>query len=219
MTRDWDSDMTTQPEQFVAPTQSIAGLSPRELDVLRRVTNGYSNAEIAGDLFLGINTVKTYIRTAYRKTGVDRRPQASMWCIAHGLLDEQSVKRQTAQRLIPPTHGEPTYGLPARSGSLVPDETWSLAHREPLGVACRTLGGGNAADARDRPRPRPRPRSLGRIKIYGFCAVRAVVAGWAPRRTGRRGRGRLLWLGRGRHQPGGAVPRPRRLACRSKSRC
>jgi DNA-binding CsgD family transcriptional regulator len=33
---------------------------------------------------LGINTIKSYIRTAYRKIGVTNRPQAVLWCLQHG---------------------------------------------------------------------------------------------------------------------------------------
>jgi NarL family two-component system response regulator LiaR len=61
-----------------------AGLSPRESEVLAFITQGLSNDEIAQNTFLSINSVKTYIRTAYRKIGVDRRPQAVVWGMRHG---------------------------------------------------------------------------------------------------------------------------------------
>ena len=60
------------------------GLSPRELDVLREVVNGLSNHEIADELYLSINSVKTYIRSAYRKAGVTTRAQAVSWCVRKG---------------------------------------------------------------------------------------------------------------------------------------
>lgn len=60
-------------------------LSPREVDIICRVAAGLSNREVAADLFLGINTIKTYIRTAYRKMGVTSRSQAVMWAVRHGL--------------------------------------------------------------------------------------------------------------------------------------
>ena len=47
-----------------------AGLSDREAEVLSLITRGFSNDEIARLCFLSINSVKTYIRTAYRKIGV-----------------------------------------------------------------------------------------------------------------------------------------------------
>jgi two-component system, NarL family, response regulator LiaR len=60
------------------------GLSPRESEVIALITNGYSNREIAERTYLSINSVKTYIRTAYRKLGVVRRPQAVIWGLDHG---------------------------------------------------------------------------------------------------------------------------------------
>ena len=60
------------------------GLSPRESDVLGLVTAGLSNQEIADTLFLSINSVKTYIRSTYRKMGVATRSQAVLWAIQHG---------------------------------------------------------------------------------------------------------------------------------------
>jgi len=63
---------------------AAVGLSPRELDVLREVVNGLSNREIADLFHLSINSVKTYIRSAYRKVGVTTRAQAVSWCVRHG---------------------------------------------------------------------------------------------------------------------------------------
>ena len=62
----------------------LSGLSPRETDVLRLVTLGMSNREIADELFLSVNSIKTYIRSAYRKIGVTARPQVVSWCVRHG---------------------------------------------------------------------------------------------------------------------------------------
>jgi DNA-binding CsgD family transcriptional regulator len=67
------------------------GLSPRELQVMTLVASGATNEEIARELFLGINTIKTYIRTAYRKAGVTRRAQAVIWGREHGLVVTDSA--------------------------------------------------------------------------------------------------------------------------------
>ena len=61
-----------------------AGLSPREAEMLALITQGSSNQEIAERVFLSINSVKTYIRAAYRKIGVTRRSQAVLWGVEHG---------------------------------------------------------------------------------------------------------------------------------------
>ncbi|MCW2816442.1 MAG: response regulator transcription factor [Nocardioides sp.] len=63
----------------------VGGLSPRERDVVSGICRGLSNAEIADDLYLSVNSVKTYIRTAYRKMGVSSRSQAVLWGLAHGV--------------------------------------------------------------------------------------------------------------------------------------
>lgn len=60
-------------------------LSSRELHVLHLIAHGLSNQEIADAVFLSINSVKTYIRSAYRKIGVTRRAQAVVWALRHGL--------------------------------------------------------------------------------------------------------------------------------------
>jgi NarL family two-component system response regulator LiaR len=60
------------------------GLSPREAEVLALIARGMSNQEIAAAIYLSVNSVKTYIRTAYRKIGVQRRGQAVVWALRHG---------------------------------------------------------------------------------------------------------------------------------------
>jgi two-component system, NarL family, response regulator LiaR len=60
------------------------GLTAREAEVLALITQGLSNHEIAAQTYLSINSVKTYIRTAYRKIGVTRRAQAVGWGMRHG---------------------------------------------------------------------------------------------------------------------------------------
>lgn len=61
-----------------------AGLSARESEVLALICRGLSNQEIAEAAYLGLNTVKTYIRTGYRKIGVESRTQAVVWGMSHG---------------------------------------------------------------------------------------------------------------------------------------
>ena len=61
-----------------------AGLSSREAEIIALITQGLSNQEIADRVFLSNNSIKTYIRTAYRKMGVERRSQAVLWGVQHG---------------------------------------------------------------------------------------------------------------------------------------
>jgi DNA-binding NarL/FixJ family response regulator len=62
-----------------------AGLSDREAHVLALIAQGLSNDQIAANEYLSVNTVKSYIRTAYRKIGVHTRPQAVAWAVRHGV--------------------------------------------------------------------------------------------------------------------------------------
>ena len=61
------------------------GLTDHEVAVLELIASGLSNDEIAAELFVSINTVKTYVRTAYRRIGADSRSQAVIWAMQHGL--------------------------------------------------------------------------------------------------------------------------------------
>lgn len=65
--------------------QEEFGLTDRELDVLEQVASGRTNDEIAQELYLSINSVKSYIRAAYAKIGAATRSQAVLWAIEHGL--------------------------------------------------------------------------------------------------------------------------------------
>lgn len=63
------------------------GLSRRESEMLALITRGLTNADICAGCGLSINTVKTYIRSAYAKLAITRRPQAVRWGVQHGMLD------------------------------------------------------------------------------------------------------------------------------------
>ncbi|MDI6911622.1 response regulator transcription factor [Nocardioides sp.] len=65
------------------------GLTAREAEVLALITQGLSNQEIAQQTYLSINSVKTYIRTAYRKIEVTRRAQAVAWGMTHGFTPDR----------------------------------------------------------------------------------------------------------------------------------
>ncbi|WP_238154671.1 DNA-binding response regulator [Ornithinimicrobium sufpigmenti] len=66
------------------------GLSAREAEILALITQGMTNEGIAARAYLSINTVKSYIRTAYRKIGVTRRSQAVRWGMEHGMLPDHT---------------------------------------------------------------------------------------------------------------------------------
>jgi DNA-binding NarL/FixJ family response regulator len=60
------------------------GLTDRESEILALITQGKSNAEVARLTFLSPNTVKSYIRTIYRKIDVTSRTQAVLWGVNNG---------------------------------------------------------------------------------------------------------------------------------------
>ncbi len=66
------------------------GLAPREAEVLALICQGLSNNEIAQRAFLGLNTIKTYIRSLYQKIGVDSRTKAVLWGIDHGFRPDRT---------------------------------------------------------------------------------------------------------------------------------
>ena len=60
------------------------GLTDRESEILALITQGKSNAEVATLTYLSPNTIKSYIRTLYRKIGVTSRTQAVLWGVGTG---------------------------------------------------------------------------------------------------------------------------------------
>lgn len=73
------------------------GLTDREIDVLTMITQGFTNQEIAERNYLSINSVKTYIRGAYRRIGVTTRSQAVVWCLQHGFASSEAPVRSDDQ--------------------------------------------------------------------------------------------------------------------------
>jgi DNA-binding NarL/FixJ family response regulator len=63
------------------------GLTRRELEILRLVAEGHSNAQLARMLWVTEQTVKFHLSNIYRKLDVANRTEASRWAQLHGLLD------------------------------------------------------------------------------------------------------------------------------------
>jgi DNA-binding NarL/FixJ family response regulator len=60
------------------------GLTQRESETLALVVQGLRNQEIADALFLGVNTVKTHLKSLYRKLGARNRAEAVALALADG---------------------------------------------------------------------------------------------------------------------------------------
>lgn len=65
--------------------RTVGGLSPREVDVLRRIAAGESNGEIARHLQLSINTIERHVTNLYRKIDARSRAEATAFAVRNGL--------------------------------------------------------------------------------------------------------------------------------------
>lgn len=78
----WVGRILTKPQADNEPFQrnskaiDYLGISERELEVLELVAKGLSNQQIAGKLFVSVNTIKTHLSHLYEKLEVKRRTQA-----------------------------------------------------------------------------------------------------------------------------------------------
>lgn len=77
------------PEATVVASESpdTAGLTPRQLEVLRLVAQGLRNSEIADQLVISEQTVKTHVAHLLEKLGVTSRLQAARYAITNKLVD------------------------------------------------------------------------------------------------------------------------------------
>lgn len=80
-----DTNTTAKNTQINRPCKD-AGLSIREAEIIAMIVQGYKNDDIARHCYLSINSVKSYIRSAYRKMDVERRSQAVRWGIENGVI-------------------------------------------------------------------------------------------------------------------------------------
>jgi HD-GYP domain-containing protein (c-di-GMP phosphodiesterase class II) len=69
------------------PLQRPAGLTPREVEVLRLIARGASTREVARELGISQKTAGTHIERIYTKTGAHTRSTATIFALKNGLLD------------------------------------------------------------------------------------------------------------------------------------
>ncbi len=70
--------------------EQVEALTDRELAVLHLVSKGSSNPQIADELTISINTVKTHLRNILVKLQLENRTQAATFAIEHGIANSQS---------------------------------------------------------------------------------------------------------------------------------
>ena len=85
ITRRLIEDYARRPARREQPA-AFADLTPRELEVLRLLARGISNAEIAGELVLGDATVKTHVARIFSKLDLHDRAQAVVLAYETGLV-------------------------------------------------------------------------------------------------------------------------------------
>jgi NarL family two-component system response regulator LiaR len=73
----------TQALRRPPPPDPLQPLSPRERDVLQLIARGHSNRQIARDLAIGEQTVKTHVRSILTKLGLQDRLQAAIFALRH----------------------------------------------------------------------------------------------------------------------------------------
>jgi DNA-binding CsgD family transcriptional regulator/tetratricopeptide (TPR) repeat protein len=84
-----DEALRLMPHSSAAPGLPPAGLSAREIEVLRMVAIGKTNQQIAAALFRSPNTVANHVRNILGKTQAANRTEAAAFAVRHGLLPPQ----------------------------------------------------------------------------------------------------------------------------------
>ncbi len=84
-------DRLTAEEQFDHPD-----LTKRELEILRLVAEGLSNATLAKMLWVTEQTVKFHLSNIYRKLNVSNRTEAARWAQLNGVLSTQPLRQKIA---------------------------------------------------------------------------------------------------------------------------
>jgi DNA-binding CsgD family transcriptional regulator len=73
-------------ERKSGPASYPAGITEREMEVLRLAVQGQSDKEISDLLFISPRTVNAHMRNMFAKTGSANRTELSVWAVAQGLV-------------------------------------------------------------------------------------------------------------------------------------
>lgn len=67
------------------------GLKGRHLTILRGIARGLQNAEIAQEMYLGVETVRHYVKEIYQIIGVRNRTEAAIYALKSGLVSLEEL--------------------------------------------------------------------------------------------------------------------------------
>ena len=84
------------PDSVRTPARELEELTPRELEMLRYVARGLSNAEIAQEAFVSETTVKTHVAHVLMKLGVRDRVQAVVFAYENGVVERGQEAHETS---------------------------------------------------------------------------------------------------------------------------
>ena len=79
-------DAAAQSQKVEPKPEKDYGLTSREAQILKLITEGYSNNEIANQLFVSINTTKAHVASILQKLEVDDRLQAALKALKERLV-------------------------------------------------------------------------------------------------------------------------------------
>ena len=77
-----------QPARRALP-ERLAGLTAREIEVLRLIAAGDTTKEVAGKLDIATKTADNHIQSLYAKIGVATRAGAALYALERGLVQQQ----------------------------------------------------------------------------------------------------------------------------------
>jgi DNA-binding NarL/FixJ family response regulator len=87
-------------QEPVEPSVEAQGLTARELEVLKLVAVGRSNADVARRLWVTEQTVKFHLSNVYKKLNVANRTEASRYAQRHGLISQDDLKGDGGSRRL-----------------------------------------------------------------------------------------------------------------------
>lgn len=109
----------------------IEPLTERELEILKLISRGRSNRDIAQQLVLSLGTIKWYNRQIFSKLGVHNRAMAVTHARNAGLFEKESIMQPTAE-ILPP------HNLPAQVTSFIGREKENRQIKQLLST-CRLV--------------------------------------------------------------------------------